>query len=286
MIEIKHRKTKEVLIRDEAAETLRDAVGKAIANRQSLRSADLSGADLSGADLSGAYLSGAYLSGADLRSADLRSAYLSGADLSGAYLSGADLRSAYLRSADLRSADLRSADLRSADLRSADLRSADLSGAYLSGAYLSGADLSGADLSGADLRSADLRSAKGIDAKGKSTPLTDADYIEIRDEFRKKHPEIPIVANLDSTICEIVNSGKGSLDMSDWHSCKTTHCRAGWAIHLAGKPGYDLEKRFSAHYAGAMIYVASTGRRPDFFASNHDALKDICKWGAKEQATA
>ena len=180
--------------------------------------------------------------------------------------------------------DLSGADLRSADLRSAYLRSADLSGADLSGADLRSADLRSADLSGADLRSADLRSAKGVDANGKIAPLTDADYIEIRDEFRRRHPEIPIVPQLDSTICEIVNSGKGKLDMSDWHSCKTTHCRAGWAIHLAGKPGYELEKKFSAHYAGAMIYVASTGRRPDFFAGTKAALKDICEWGAKEAA--
>jgi len=216
MIEIKHRVTKKVLVRDEEAETLRDAVIRAVANR------------------------------VDLRSAYLRSAYLSGADLSGAYL----------RSADLRSADLSGADLRSADLRSA----------YLSGAYLSG--------------------AKGIDANGKSKPLTDADYVEIRDQFRKKHPEIPIVPNLDSSICQIVNSGKGQLEMSTWHSCKTSHCRAGWAVHLAGEKGYELEKKFSAHYAGIMIYLASTGRHPDFFASNEDALKDICEWGAKEQAAA
>jgi len=204
VIEIKHRRTGKVLFRDEEAESLRDAVVKAIANRQSLSGADLSGADLSGADLSGA----------DLRSADL----------SGAYLSGADLRSAY------------------------------------------------------------LSGAKGIDADGASKLLTEADYLEIRDTFRKKHPEIPIVANLDSSICQIVNSGKGQLEMSTWHSCKTTHCRAGWAIHLAGKPGYELEEKFNAHYAGIMIYLASTGRHPDFFASNEDALKDICDWGAREQA--
>ena len=29
----------------------------------------------------------------------------------------------------------------------------------------------------------------------------------------------------------------GKLDMSTWHRCGTTHCRAGWAITLAGAAG-------------------------------------------------
>jgi hypothetical protein len=215
-IEIKNRWPGKVLLRDEEAESLKDALVKAIANR-----------------------------------ADLRGAYLSGADLRGADLSGADLRGAYLRGADL------------------------------SGAYLRGADLSGADL-----RDADLRDAKGIDANGKPVPLTDADYVEMRDSFRARHPEVPIVPHLDFTICEIVNTGQGKLDMSDWHSCKTTHCRAGWAIDRAGDAGYALEQKYGSERAGAMIYRASTGRVPDFFANTEDALKDICEWGAKDAPAA
>ena len=107
-IEIKHRFTSNVLFECDA-DSLMDAVVKAVKG---------------GADLSSANLSDAYLRGADLRGADLSDAYLSGADLSGADLRGADLSGAYLRGAYLR-------------------------GAYLSDAYLSGADLSGADLSGA-----------------------------------------------------------------------------------------------------------------------------------------
>src|SRR5436305_564639 len=89
------------------------------------------------------------------------------------------------------------ADLRSADLRYADLRSADLRYAVLRYAVL---------------RSAVLSSAKGIDANGQSVPLTEADYIEIRDEFRKLNPDVPVVPQLDLQICEMVKDGKLQFD--------------------------------------------------------------------------
>jgi hypothetical protein len=82
-----------------------------------------------------------------------------------------------------------------------------------------------------------------------------------------------------------VNSGQGELKMNDWHTCETTHCRAGWAIHLAGSAGAELEALYGPERAGGFIYRASTGRWPDFFASNDAALADICEWGAKESAT-
>jgi hypothetical protein len=148
---------------------------------------------------------------------------------------------------------------------------------------LRGADLRGAVLRGADLSGADLSGALGLDENGQPKPLTDADYLEIRDRFRASHPDVPIVPLLDSTICKIVNSGEGKLNMGNWHDCETTHCRAGWAIHLAGEAGYALEEKYDSERAGGMIYRASTGRWPNFFASNESALKDICEWGAKEE---
>ncbi len=204
VIEIKHWINNKVLYSDETAESLKDAVTRAIANRTHLR---------------GAYLRGAYLRGADLR-----------------------------------------------------------------GAYLEGADLEGADLEGADLEGADLEGAKGLDANNRPIPLTAEEYQQRAVEYRQKHPEIPVVPALDSTICNIVNTGQGKLQMSNWHTCDTEHCRAGWAIHLAGDKGYDLEAKFGSRMAGGMIYRASTGRYPDFFANNEEALKDICEWGAKEAA--
>lgn len=75
--------------------------------------------------------------------------------------------------------------------------------------------------------------------------------------------------------------------MSSWHGeecdesnwCGTTHCRAGYAICLAGKAGFDLEKKYGAEMAGNMIYAVSRPDRelPRFQASNSVALADIKK---------
>jgi uncharacterized protein YjbI with pentapeptide repeats len=177
-------------------------------------------------------------------------AYLGGAYLGGAYLGGADLGGAYQRGADLGGADLggaylRGADLGGADLRGADLGGADLRGAYLRGAYLGGADLGGAYLGGADLGGADLGGA-------------------------------PIVPNIDAAILAAIEAG-GKLDMAQWHTCDTTHCRAGWAITLAGDKGRALEREHGPAVAGALIYAASRPDKPvpNFYASTADAMADI-----------
>ncbi len=85
----------------------------------------------------------------------------------------------------------------------------------------------------------------------------------------------PIVDRLDAKILAAVESGAGSLDMSKWHTCETTHCRAGWAVTLAGRAGLDLERKIGSSAAGALIYAASTGRVPDFHCSDEEALADI-----------
>jgi hypothetical protein len=174
----------------------------------------------------------------------LKWGYESGADLSGADLSGAVLSDAVLSDADLRGADLRGADLSGADLSGADLSGADLRGADLSDAVLRGADLRGADLRGADLRGA----LKGV----------------------------PVVPHIDAAILRAIEAG-GELDMGDWHTCETTHCRAGWAIHLAGPAGAALEFAMGSSGAGALIYAASRPGKPipDFHTTNTLALADL-----------
>jgi uncharacterized protein YjbI with pentapeptide repeats len=197
--------------------------------------------------------------GVDGERANLRWANLSGADLSVANLSRADLSGADLSGADLRGADLSGADLSGADLRGADLRRADLSGADLSGADLRRADLSGADLSRADLRGADLSRADLSGAKGL--------------------PGAPVIPNLHRRMAEVC-AQPDALNMSTWHTCATTHCRAGWAIHMAGEAGAVLERAHGPCAAGALIYQASTGTVPDFNASNEAALEDIKRLAA------
>ena len=80
--------------------------------------------------------------------------------------------------------------------------------------------------------------------------------------------------------------------MASWHgrdgnACGTTHCRAGWAIHLAGEDGYALEDAVGPSLAGALIIQASCPwieKVPDFTASNDDALADIKARAAEEKA--
>jgi Pentapeptide repeats (8 copies) len=156
-----------------------------------------------------------------------------------------------LRDADLSGADLRDADLSGADLRGANLRDADLSGADLRDAYLRGANLSGAYLSGADLGGANLPPVKIPDI----------------------HKAIYAAA-----------SKPGALDMGAWH-CGTAHCRAGWAVTLAGEGGAALEWAMGTPAAAAMIYLASDPaleRIPNFYASNEDALADMKLLAEKE----
>ena len=203
-------------------------------------------------------------SGADLRDADLIGANLIGANLIGANLIGANLSSASLRDtnlidADLRHANLSGANLRDTNLSGANLRDADLSGADLRRADLLGADLSGANLIGTNLIGANLR-----------------------------HGDLfPIIKNIHSAVYEAA-SAVAALDMKKWHTCGTTHCRAGWVTTLAGKGGKALESIYGTAAAAALIYQASDPtleRIPDFYALNADALADMRRLADAEVAS-
>ena len=86
---------------------------------------------------------------------------------------------------------------------------------------------------------------------------------------------VPVIDDLDKMVLDSVGDDGAQLNMGNWH-CGTTHCRAGWAITLAGDAGAELERLFGPETAGRLIYEASTGRpAPDFFASNAEALADI-----------
>jgi hypothetical protein len=178
--------------------------------------------------------------GADLRDSDLRDAFLRDADLR-----DSDLRDAFLRGADLRGAVLRGAFLRGADLRGAVLRDADLRGAVLRGAFLRGADLRGAVLRGAFLRGADLRDAVGL----------------------------PIAADAADRLKAVAAAAlqPDALQMSNWHTCGTTHCIAGWAIHLAGEPGRLMESMMGPELAGLLLL--GTEAHQHFYDRNEKALE-------------
>jgi hypothetical protein len=134
------------------------------------------------------------------------------------------------RGESLSEADLSEADLSGADLSGANLNRADLYDADLSGADLSEADLSGADLSGADLRGANLREAK-------------TDF-----EIATPEQAAPRIIAVAKAALE-----PNALKMAYWHTCETTHCIAGWAIHLAGEEGKALADKFNPHIAGLSL---------------------------------
>lgn len=83
----------------------------------------------------------------------------------------------------------------------------------------------------------------------------------------------PAVPGLHARVAVAVGDGSG-LDMGTWHTCETTHCRAGWAITVSPL-GRELEETFGSALAGAVVYLASTDMLPDFYASDETALADI-----------
>ena len=176
-------------------------------------------------------------------------------------------------------ANLADANLADADLADADLAGANLAGANLARADLARANLAGADLAGADLARANLAGADDVPVKVTSEPRKpyvklSKDPVERLAQIRERNPGIPIVEDLDGKILAAIENG-GGLEMSNWHTCETTHCMAGWAIHLAGDAGEALEAEHGPQRAGALIYRVSTGRAPHFFASNERALADL-----------
>ena len=114
---------------------------------------------------------------------------------------------------------------------------------------------SGADLSGADLRGANLRGA-------------------------------PIIPNIHQRVYAAA-SQPGALNMCDWHTCDTTHCRAGWVVALAGEEGKALEDRIGTPAAASLIYLASDpdlGKFPSFYCDDETALADMKNRAEQEAA--
>jgi hypothetical protein len=91
-------------------------------------------------------------------------------------------------------------------------------------------------------------------------------------------PPIPKIENIHQKIFEAVSKPQ-ALDMGNWHTCNTTHCRAGWAVHLAGEAGYALERFHGSLLAGQLIYRESGYpiNPCRFFDTNADALADMKK---------
>jgi hypothetical protein len=98
--------------------------------------------------------------------------------------------------------------------------------------------------------------------------------------------EIPVIEGIHKKVYEAA-SVTGCLDMGSVHKCDTTHCRAGWVVHLAGNAGYALENRTSWLFAAQQIYKASGYEISPvrFYDSDEKALADM-KRLAEEEAVA
>jgi len=98
---------------------------------------------------------------------------------------------------------------------------------------------------------------------------------------------VPIVENIHTKVYEAA-SQPNALNMGSWHTCDTTHCRAGWAVFLAGPAGKELERKTSTLFAALQIYHASSEIKvspPRFFDDSKSALADM-KACAEKEATA
>ena len=108
--------------------------------------------------------------------------------------------------------------------------------------------------------------------------------LKIQDE------EIPSIPKIDAVIMAEIEKG-GTLDMTCWHGpkgwCGTTHCRAGWAVHCAGKAGKALEDKVGTRTAATLIYQKSRPGQyvPRFFAADEEAMADLRKCAAEQEAS-
>ena len=112
--------------------------------------------------------------------------------------------------------------------------------------------------------------------------------------------DIPVVPHIDAAILASIvankATGKNGLEMGRWHGggcdetnwCNTTHCRAGYAICLAGKDGFALEAKVGSAAAGALIYAKSRPNKPvpDFYCDNERAMADIVACAAEDPLPA
>ena len=98
-------------------------------------------------------------------------------------------------------------------------------------------------------------------------------------------PKVPIIENIHQKVLEAVTKDGNTLNMGEWHTCDTTHCRAGWITFLSGEEGRELERRTSTAFAAQQIVKASSPIKiapPRFYESNVVAMADIRRCAEEE----
>ncbi len=86
-----------------------------------------------------------------------------------------------------------------------------------------------------------------------------------------------MIEDIHKRVYEAATATPESLNMATWHTCETTHCRAGWVVHLAGEEGKALESFHNTELAARLIYKASGYEinPAQFYLGNADALRDM-----------
>ena len=89
---------------------------------------------------------------------------------------------------------------------------------------------------------------------------------------------VPVIPEIHKAVYAACSQPE-ALDMSDWHTCDTTHCRAGWVVHLAGEAGRKLEAQTTTLFAAQQIYRASGYDISPcrFFDTNQETIDDMRK---------
>jgi hypothetical protein len=97
--------------------------------------------------------------------------------------------------------------------------------------------------------------------------------------------KVPVIPGIHGKVLEAVKQ-PNALDMGAWHTCETTHCRAGWVVALAGDAGKKFEAQTSTVFAAMQIYHASCPKIPvsptRFYEDNEKALADIERCAQEE----
>ncbi len=98
--------------------------------------------------------------------------------------------------------------------------------------------------------------------------------------------DIPVIENIHQKVYEAATQ-PNALNMGDWHTCDTTHCRAGWVAFLAGEKGKALEEHTTTLFAAMQIYHKSSPIHVSpvrFFEDNKTALADLKRCADEEKA--
>lgn len=203
-----------------------------------------------------------------------------------------------------------------------DLTKADCTGASFVRTELHNTKLNGAICREADFTDAMFRYTKCARTDFTGANFTEARmlYIELDHtvfDGVQGIPEIPVLEDIDVQILDVIRAPGNELDMDTWHgnflllsslgyldaiedaptddervvarhkaiSCGTTHCRAGWAICLAGLAGAALEDKLGGDAAGALLYnAAGSHPTPDWYDYDEAALEDIEERAAQQRA--